>query len=119
MSVLQNLIHEDKTFSEAKFKAKVDNIFIQLYVAVMKQDLQKVKHFLSDEVYENYNNKIKKLQDKNQILIYGELNVSDTNIVNISEYDDRFEIEVSLLTKYLDYLIDKNTKKFISRKQRC
>lgn len=114
MSVLQNLVQEDKTFSEAKFKAKVDNVFIQLYAAVIKQDLQKVKHFLSDEVYEEYDKKIKKLQAKNQLQIYDELNVSDTNIVNISEYDDRFEIEVSLLTKYLDYLIDKNTKKFIS-----
>lgn len=116
MSVLQNLIQEDKNFSEAKFKAKVDNIFIQLYVAVMKQDLHKVKHFLSDEVYEKYNEKIIELQNKNQLQIYDELNVSDTNIVGISEYDDRFEIEVSLITKYLDYLIDKSSKKFICRK---
>lgn len=114
MGVLENLIQEDKNFSEAKFKAKVDNIFIQLYAAVMKQDLQKVKHFLSDEVYEKYNQKIQSLQNKNQLQIYDELNVSDTNIVNISEYDDRFEIQVSLLSKYLDYLIDKDTKKFIS-----
>lgn len=114
MSVLQNLINEDKNFSEAKFKAKVDNIFIQLYAAVMKQDLQKVKHFLSNDVYEKYNQKIINLQSKNQLQIYDELNVSDTNIVNISEYSDRFEIEVSLLTKYLDYLIDKTSKKFIS-----
>jgi len=116
MSVLQNLILEDKNFSEAKFKAKVDNIFIQLYAAVMKQDLHKVKHFLSDEVYEKYNEKIISLQNKNQLQIYDELNVSDTNIVGISEYDDRFEIEVSVLTKYLDYLIDKSSKKFICRK---
>lgn len=114
MSVLQNLIKEDKNFSEAKFKAKADNVFIQLYTAVMKQDLQKVKHFLSDEVFEKYNKKIQNLQSKNQLQIYDELNVSNTDIINIEEFDDRFEIQVSLLSKYLDYILDKQTRKFIS-----
>ena len=80
--VLENLIKEDNSFSEAKFRAKVDNIFIQLYTGVMKQDLEKVKHFLSDEVYEKYNAKIEALKNANQIQVYDELNVSNTNYVN-------------------------------------
>ncbi|MBR4261444.1 MAG: TIM44-like domain-containing protein [Clostridia bacterium] len=112
--VLENLIKEDNTFSEAKFKAKVDNVYIKLYTGVMKQDLENIRHFLSDEVYEKYNNKIKKLQEANVIQVYDELNVSDTNIINIEEFEDRFEITVRLLTKYLDYRIAKDTKKFIS-----
>ena len=112
--VLNHLLIEDKSFSEAKFKAKVDNVFIQLYTAVMKQDLQKVKHFLADEVYEKYNDKVKELQNANQIQVYDELNVSNTQIMSIEELEDRFEIKVSLLTKYLDYRISKQTKKFIS-----
>lgn len=114
MGVLENLILEDRSFSEAKFKAKVDNVFIQLYAGVMKQDLQKVRHFLSDDVYEKFSKRIIAKQDKGQVQIYDELNVSGTNIINISEFDDRFEIEVSLLSKYLDYVIDKSTRKFIS-----
>ncbi|MBE5805644.1 MAG: hypothetical protein E7313_02870 [Clostridiales bacterium] len=114
MEILNKLVEEDKDFAEAKFKAKVDNMFIQLYTAVMKQDLTRVKHFLSNEVYDKYNNKIQQLQSKNYLQLYDELNVSDTNIINISEFDDRFEIEVSLLTKYLDYILDKTTRKFIS-----
>ena len=112
--VLDNLIREDNTFSEAKFKAKVDNVYIKLYTGVMKQDLENIRHFLSDEVYEKYNSKIKQLQAANQIQVYDELNVSDTNIINIEELDDHFEITVRLLTKYLDYRIAKDTKKFIS-----
>lgn len=109
-----NLVLEDKTFSEAAFKAKVDNIFIQLYSAVMKQDLQRVKHFLSDEIFEKYDRKVKQLQENNQFQVYDELNVSDTNITNIEEDENEFRIHVSLLTKYLDYIIDKETRKFIS-----
>lgn len=112
--VLDNLIREDNTFSEAKFKAKVDNVYIKLYTGVMKQDLETIRHFLSDEVYEKYNAKIKQLQAANQIQVYDELNVSDTNIISINEFDDRFEITVRLLTKYLDYRIAKDTRKFIS-----
>lgn len=112
--VLNHLLLEDKEFSEAKFRAKVDNVYIQLYTAVMKQDLQKVKHFLSDEVFEKYDKKIKELQAANQIQIYDELNVSNTEILGIEELEDRFEIRVKLLTKYLDYRIAKDTKKFIS-----
>lgn len=112
--VLSHLLIEDKDFSEAKFKAKVDNVYIQLYTAVMKQDLQKVKHFLSDKVYEKYDKRIKELQSENQIQIYDELNVSGTEILGIEEFEDRFEIRVKLLTKYLDYRIAKDTRKFIS-----
>ncbi len=112
--VLNHLLIEDRNFSEAKFKAKVDNVFIQLYTAVMKQDLQKVKHFLADDVFEKYNNKVLDLQKINQIQVYDELNVSNTEIRSIEEFDDRFEIKVSLLTKYLDYRIDKKTKKYVS-----
>ena len=100
--VLNNLIKEDKEFSEAKFKAKVDNVYIKLYTGVMKQNIENIRHFLSDEVYEKYSNIIKQLQAKNQIQVYDELNVSDTTITGIEEFDDRFEINVKLLTKYLD-----------------
>ena len=114
MSVYENLVQEDKNFSEVAFKAKVDNIFIQLYTAVMKQNLERVKHFLSDEVYEKYNDKINSLQQRNLIQIYDELNVSNTDIVNIVENEEDFEVHVSLLTKYLDYFITKDTKKYVS-----
>ena len=109
-SICDNIVAEDKTFSEASFKAKVDNIFIQLYSAVMKQDLQRVKHFLSDEIFEKYDRRVKELQEKNQYQIY----VSDTNITNIEEDENEFRVHVSLLTKYLDYLITKDTRQFIS-----
>lgn len=114
MTSVSDLVREDKEFSEAKFKAKADNIFIQLYTGVMKQDLTKIKHFLSEEVFNKYNSKIQNLKSKNQIQMYDELNVSDTNIIAIDENENEYRIYVNLLTKYYDYLIDKKTKKFIS-----
>ena len=79
-----------------------------------EQNIENIRHFLSDEVYEKYSNIIKQLQAKNQIQVYDELNVSDTTITGIEEFDDRFEINVKLLTKYLDYRISKDTKKYLN-----
>lgn len=112
-SIFADLIEEDKDFSEATFKAKADNIFIQLYTAVMKQDLERVKHFLSDEVYAKYEQKVNSLKESNQLQIYDELNVSDTNITNVIENEEEFVLHVNLLTKYLDYILAKDTRKFI------
>lgn len=112
-TIYDNIVKEDKEFSEGAFKAKVDNIFIQLYTAVMKQDLQRVKHFLSDEVYAKYEAKVQQLQQSNQMQIYDELNVSDTNITSVIENEDNYEIHVNLLTKYLDYTIAKDTRAFL------
>lgn len=112
--ILKKLVAEDKDFAEAKFRAKVDNMFIQTYTGVMKQDLSKVEHFLSELMLNKYNEIIENLKSKNQMQIYDELNVSDTNIIGMQELEDRFIIKVSLLTKYLDYIIAKDTKKYIS-----
>jgi len=43
--MLEKILEEDKDFTEAKFKAKVDNMYIQIFTAIMKQDLIRVKHF--------------------------------------------------------------------------
>lgn len=112
--LIQKIITEDKDFSESKFKAKADNIFIQVYTAVMKKDLTRVKHFLSEELYKKFEQKIQMLDDEGLIQVYGELNVSDTEIVRIVENNISYEIEVRLLTKYLDYKLDKQTRNIVS-----
>ena len=108
------IVREDDDFTDAKFKTKVDNMYIQIFTAIMKQDLMRIKHFVSEELFEKLENKVKKLQEANLIQIYGELNVTNTKILKIIEYEDKFEIQVDLYTKYLDYKIDKNTKKLVS-----
>lgn len=112
--LIQKIITEDKDFSESKFKAKADNIFIQVYTAVMKKDLTRVKHFLSEDLYKKFEQKIQMLDNEGLIQVYGELNVSDTEIVRIVENDVSYEIEVRLLTKYLDYKLDKQTRNIVS-----
>ena len=101
-------------FNEAVFKTKVDNIFVKLFTAIMLGDLKEVDHFISDEVYNKYNDYIKELDSKNQRQMYDELNVKDTIILNREVLEDKEIVEVLLISRYMDYIIDKDTLNLIT-----
>ena len=111
--MLNELIELDSTFSESKFKTKVDNIFVMLHISIMTNDLERVKHFLSNEVYKNFEERLKYLNNNNQIQMFDELNVKSTEIEDIEINNETFIIKVKLVSRYMDYIIDKNTKKII------
>ncbi len=100
-------------FNEAVFKTKVDNIFVKLFTAIMKGNLTEVDHFISDEVYNKYNNYIKDLDSKNQRQMYDELNVKDTIILN-REIKEKEIVNVLIISRYMDYIIDKDTGELIT-----
>lgn len=101
-------------FNEAMFKTKVDNIFVKLYTSIMKEDLSDVAHFISDSLYEELNNKILKYKEKNQRQMYDEINVKSTSILSRNIYDDKEVIEVEIISRYMDYIIDEATGDTIS-----
>ena len=101
-------------FNEAMFKTKVDNIFVKLYTAVMKGNLDDVKHFLSQDVYEKFNNYIKELTSNGKRQMYDELNVKNTRIISRTKTDDKEIVKVELISRYMDYIIDINTYNLIS-----
>lgn len=101
-------------FNEAMFKTKVDNIFVKLYTCEMKQDLSDVMHFISDEIEKEFQNKIDNLKKQNKRQIYDELNVKNTNIINRRLYNDKEIVEVEIISRYMDYIIDKDTGNKIS-----
>ena len=111
---MDELLKIDTNFNEAMFKTKVDNVFVKLHTAVMLGKLEQVKHFLSDEVYNKYDNIIKELDSKNQRQMYDELNVKSTEIESINIFDDRIEIKVKIISRYMDYILEKSTGNFIS-----
>ena len=87
-------------FNEALFKTKVDNIFVKIHIAMMEENLDEVKHFMSDNLYLELTNYINKLQENGQRQMYDEINVKDTFIKKHEV------IEVGLIAKYMDYIIN-------------
>lgn len=101
-------------FNEAMFKTKVDNIFVKLYTCIMKGDLTDVRHFISEELYNNYINKINELISHNKRQMYDEINVKSTMIINRKILEDKEIIDVEIVSRYMDYIIDINTGDLIS-----
>jgi hypothetical protein len=97
----------DKTLDNAMFLTKVDNIFMLLYSAIMDRNLNKVKHRISDEIFERYEPIVKDLIEQKQIQMYGELNVKSSEIIDIEDKDD-LVVTVKLITRYLDYIVDED-----------
>lgn len=110
---MEELILLDHTFSEGKFKTNVDNIFVQLHMAVMMKDLEKVKHFLSEEVFQQYEAIVAELNSKHVIQMYDEMNVASTDIINVEVLPDRFVIQVCIKSRYMDYWMDATSMKLV------
>ena len=101
-------------FNEAMFKTKVDNIFVKVYTSVMKQDLSEVSHFIGDTLEDELQNKIKNLKNNNQRQMYDELNVKDTRVLSRNIENDKEVVEVELISRYMDYIIDIDTGDLLS-----
>ena len=103
-----------KEFNEAMFKTKVDNIFVKVHTSIMKQDLSEVSHFIGDKLEEELQNKINNLKSQNNRQIYDELNVKNTSIISRKINNDKEVIEVELISRYMDYIIDIDTGDLLS-----
>ena len=111
---IQEFINIDKTFNEALFLTKANHIFIKLFTCIMMDKLIDVKHFINEDVYNYAENIISPLRSKNYRQMYDELNVKNTRIKNIKIENDKVIIEVELISRYIDYFIDKDTLEYVS-----
>lgn len=103
---MNEILKYDSEFTESKFKTYADNVFIQLHMAVVTKELENVKHFISDEVYNKYKQIVDNLTEKKLIQMYDEINVAETDILNYQITENEMIIEVNLISRYLDYLMD-------------
>ena len=105
---MDEILKYEPEFTEAKFKTCADNIFIQLHLALVTKELENIKHFVSDEVYNKYQNKLDELNKKHLIQMYDEINVAQTDILSYKVDNENMIIEVNILSRYLDYLMDED-----------
>ena len=91
---MDEILKYEPEFTEAKFKTYADNIFIQLHLALVTKELENIKHFVSDEVYNKYQSKLDELNKKHLIQMYDEINVAQTDILSY-KYDSFNEDECS------------------------
>lgn len=114
MDSIKKLIKIDKDFSVERFKSYASNLFIQITLAIMGKKLNKVKHFISNELEEKYQKKINSLNENGYIQIYDELNVSEIKFINVCINNNSYKIKINLFSKSMNYIVDSSTKEFIT-----
>ncbi len=111
---MDELIKLDPTFTLSSFKTKVDNIFVMLHMSLMTDNLKRVDHFISDSVMEEFKNRLAILNQNNEREMFDELNVKSTDVLDVEILPDKYVIKVRLISRYMDYIVDKTTLKFKS-----
>lgn len=112
--LIETIVKQDNNFNEATFKSYVDNMFVKIYSTIMYDELETVKHFMTDDLYQQLKHKLEELNQKNLRQMYDELNVKSTEITNFQTTETDFIITVKLISRYLDYFLNKETGDFIS-----
>jgi Translation initiation factor 2, gamma subunit (eIF-2gamma; GTPase) len=100
------LLKYDTSFSEGMFITNIDNIFVQILSAIMHKRIEEVKHFVGDAIYNDLVKQVDYLENNNYIQFYDELNVKSTEILDVVETDNSFQIKVKITSRYMDYLMN-------------
>lgn len=105
---MDEILKYDSNFSENKFKSFVDNVFIQIHLAIMTGEIEKIRHFVSNDIYDEITSKVKSLKEKGLIQMYDEINVKQTTLLKSEIKDNCMIINVNITSRYMDYLMDKD-----------
>lgn len=106
--MITDILKYDPDFTESNFKTFIDNVFIQIHLSIMTKEIENIKHFVTSEIYERIENKVRDLNNKNLIQMYDEINVKETHIENVEIIDGKINIHVNLISRYMDYLINED-----------
>ena len=60
-----NIENYDKNFVLEEFLGYASNVFVKLFTGVMLNDLKDVKHFLKEELFSEFEKKVKENEEKN------------------------------------------------------
>lgn len=104
----------DKNYNESMFITRVNNIFIKLFTGIMFNNLDDVRHNISDNVYNYALNIIEENKKNNLRRMYDELNIKSTDIDKIYNDDNYYIIEVIITARYLKYFIKLDSGNYVS-----
>lgn len=86
---VQELILKDKTFNSEMFLSKAKNMIEKIYNAINENKLEKVDHFISDKVYNQFVTQMKYADSRGCQLVYDKvkINLSITEVgIEVNTY---------------------------------
>lgn len=98
----------DPTLDIEEFKKYVYDSFVAVQEAWMDFDYEKLRNYLTDELYNMYVMDLEILKQKNQKNIMKEFQKNTIRITSINKTNDIETINTSLLISFKDYVVDEN-----------
>ena len=97
-----------------ELKSKIVNMLVSYFTAIMKNNMDEVKHFIKEQPLLYGTKIVEEMSSKNARKMYDELNISNINLIKEEQKDDATILTVSVLVKYLDYVMDIDTGNVLS-----
>ena len=96
-----------------ELKEELYQNFIDIQLAWMNFDYDKLQELCSDELYNSYKKELEVLMFKNDQNIMNSFHLKEISIENVIEQKDYLEISIYLDITFKDYVIDRSTRKVI------
>lgn len=103
----------DPNINIEEFKNKAFNIYKDIQEAWMNFDTDKIRKLTTDEIYNMYSSQLETLKLKNQKNIMKNIEYVDAKIIDITNDNGVITINVYLMVKVLDYVINVKTNKTV------
>lgn len=111
--VLKKIQEVDPMFSEEEFIAWTKDLFVKLQNQWMAREWEEIRHFETNELFEQHKNQIQGYIDKKQINMLERICVNYADLYNFKQVGDKDILEVALNSSMVDYIIDEDTKKVL------
>ena len=102
------ILKYDEDFTEATFITKADHIYMMILNAIIDKDLNEVKHYLSENVYNYVKSFVNDCINRDVTRIFDEMNVKTSRIDSFYVNENGINIVVDLISRYMDYYLDSN-----------
>ena len=103
----------DELFNKEQFNQKAKMLFVKIQNAFMDRELEKIRAFETDELFEKHQTQIDELIRCKQINIMDRICVLNSKLYRFEQKDDIEILEVLLKSRMAEYIINEETKKVI------
>ena len=101
---IDDLFYKDPKFNSEEFISRANLMVKKILNSITLNELEKVRHFMSDELYQKYQNEINHNISLGRRVIYDEINVN-CQLAGGREDDEYYYVNVSCTCKYLKYAL--------------
>lgn len=102
-----------ENFDVRKFYNHIFNIYKDIQIAWMNNNLDSVRHLMSDEMFNMYKMQLMTLTNKHQKNMMEDIQFVDAKIMEIRDNGNKREFDIMLRVTCYDYIIDENTNEVL------